>query len=250
MTNRGVLAWRAGVAAIALAIWEIAGRAAGSFLIPTATGTFRAFVTLVGTREFWSAFWVSNQALLIGFPVALAAGIAAGLALARWRTLDRALDLYLQVLLVTPMSAVMPLVIMALGLGLWPRSAVVFTFAFPIVTATVRAGARQADAELVAMAKSFCATEPQVWRSVILPGALPAVMTAARLGLGRAIAGMIAVELLLVAVGVGRLILVFRANFDAAAVYAVVVIVILEAVGLLAAAGRVERRLTAWTRAA
>ena len=249
MTDRSVIAWRAGVVALALGIWEIAGRAAGSFLIPTASGTLAALLTLVKTRDFWSALWLSNQALLIGYPLALVAGIVAGLALARWRMVDLALDLYLQVLLVTPMAAVMPLVIMALGLGLWPRAAVVFTFAFPIVAATVRAGARHADDRLVGMARSFCATETQVWRSVVVPGALPAVMTAARLGLGRAIAGMIAVELLLVAVGVGRLILVFRADFDAAAVYAVVAIVIAEAVGLLAAASAIERRLTAWTRA-
>jgi NitT/TauT family transport system permease protein len=248
MTDRRVIAWRIGVGVLVLGTWEIAGRAAGSFLVPTASGTVRALLTLAKTREFWSALWLSNQALLIGYPMALAAGIVAGLTLARWRTLDAALDLYLQVLLVTPMAAVMPLVIMALGLGLWPRAAVVFTFAFPIITATVRAGARQVDERLVAMARSFCATQPQVWRSVILPGALPAVMTGARLGLGRAIAGMIAVELLLVAVGVGRLILVFRADFDAAAVYAVVAIVIIEAVGLLAAASAIERRLTTWTR--
>ena len=250
MTDVRVVWCRVGVVAIAIAIWEIAGRTAGSFLIPTASGTFAALVTLTRMRDFWSAFWLSNQALLLGFPMALAAGIVAGVVLARWRTVDRALDLYLHVLLVTPMSAVMPLVIMALGLGLWPRAAVVFTFAFPIIAATVRAGARDVDAQLVAMARTFCATEPQVWRSVILPGALPAVMTAARLGLGRAITGMIAVELLLVAVGVGRLILVFRANFDAAAVYAVVAILITEAVGLLAAAGAIERRLTTWTRTA
>jgi NitT/TauT family transport system permease protein len=249
MTDRRVIAWRIGVGVLALGTWEIAGRAAGSFLVPTASGTLHALLTLTKTREFWSALWLSNQALLIGYPMALAAGIVAGLTLARWRTLDVALDLYLQVLLVTPMAAVMPLVIMALGLGLWPRATVVFTFAFPIIAATVRAGARQVDERLVAMARSFCATQPQVWRSVILPGALPAVMTGARLGLGRAIAGMIAVELLLVAVGVGRLILVFRADFDAAAVYAVVAIVIVEAVGLLAAASAIERRLTAWTRA-
>ena len=96
------------------------------------------------------------------------------------------------------------------------------------------------------MARSFGASERQLWRTVVLPGALPAVVTGLRLGLGRAFTGMIAVELLLVAVGVGRLILDFQGVFDAGAVYAIVLLLVAEAVLLLRGLTWLERRLTPW----
>jgi ABC-type nitrate/sulfonate/bicarbonate transport system permease component len=69
------------------------------------------------------------------------------------------------------------------------------------------------------------------------------VLVGLRLGLSRAISGMVAVELLLVAVGVGRLIQRFQGDFDAPAVYAVVLVVVAEAVLLAGVLRRVERRL-------
>jgi ABC-type nitrate/sulfonate/bicarbonate transport system permease component len=227
-------------------VWEIAGRSSDSLLLPSASETAASLARLVTTPDLWRAFWLSNQALLLGFPASLAAGVAAGLALARWPTVDRWADVYLDLLLVVPKSALMPLVIMVLGLGLLPRAIVVFTFAFPIIVVTVRSGVKEVDQRLVAMARAFCAKEPQTWRLVLLPGALPAVMTAFRLGLSRAVAGMISVELLLVAVGIGQLVLVFRADFDAPSLYAVIVVVLLEAILLIQVAEHLERRFGAW----
>jgi NitT/TauT family transport system permease protein len=96
------------------------------------------------------------------------------------------------------------------------------------------------------MARAFCASEAQIWRRVLVPGALPAVMTALRLGLARAVAGMVTVELLLVAVGVGQLILRFRADFDAGSLYATILLVVAEAVLLIRLASLLERRFGAW----
>jgi NitT/TauT family transport system permease protein len=72
-------------------------------------------------------------------------------------------------------------------------------------------------------------------------------MTGLRLGLGRAFTGMIAVELLLVAVGIGRLILEFQGLFESGAVYAVILFLVVEAVVLLRLLRSFERRLAPWT---
>ncbi|MGE0450105.1 MAG: ABC transporter permease [Vicinamibacterales bacterium] len=223
-------------------LWELTGRWSNSLLLPSASETISALVHLATTPLFWHALWASNQALLVGFPLAAAAGVAGGLALARWQTVDRWLDVYVELLLVIPKSAVMPLVVMTLGFGLTPRALVVFIFAFPVIVVTVRSGVRQVDQRLLSMARAFCASEAQIWRRVLVPGARPAVMTALRLGIARAVAGMVTVELLLVAVGVGQLILRFRADFDAGSVYAMVLVVVAEAVVLIRLAGLLERR--------
>lgn len=240
-------AWSAASLACVAALWEVTGRLSDSLLLPSATETIAALGHLVTTASFWQALWMSNQALALGFPLALVVGIAGGLALARWRTLDRWLDVYVDLLLVVPKSALMPLVVITFGFGLLPRALVVFTFAFPIVVVTVRAGVREVDHRLLSMARAFCATEAQIWRRVLLPGAMPAVMTAMRLGLARGVAGMVTVELLLVAVGLGQLILEFRADFDAASLYATILVVVAEAVVLSRLASRLEHRAGSWT---
>jgi NitT/TauT family transport system permease protein len=88
------------------------------------------------------------------------------------------------------------------------------------------------------------ATEMQLWRKVLLPGALPATISGVRLGLARAISGMVAVELLLISVGLGRLILRYQADFEAASVYAVVLVVLAEAVLLIGSLRWLEKRLS------
>jgi ABC-type nitrate/sulfonate/bicarbonate transport system permease component len=227
-------------------LWEVVGRRSNSLLLPSATETAVALVRLTTTSRFWRAAWLSNQALLLGFPLAVATGVAGGLALARWKQIDRWVDVYLALLLVVPKSAVMPLIVMVLGFGLLPRALVVFTFAFPVIVVTVRAGVREVDQRLLSMAHAFCASEAQIWRRILVPGARPAVMTAVRLGLARAVAGMVTVELLLVAVGIGQLILTFRATFDAGSLYAVILLVVAEAVLLIRVAGLLERRFGPW----
>jgi NitT/TauT family transport system permease protein len=115
-----------------------------------------------------------------------------------------------------------------------------------VIAVNTRTGVRTLQAGWIEMARSFGATERQLWWTIVLPGALPAIVTGLRLGLGRAFTGMIAVELLLVAVGVGRLILEFQGAFESGAVYAVILFLVVEAVALLRLLRYVERRLAPW----
>jgi NitT/TauT family transport system permease protein len=170
-------------------------------------------------------------------------GVPLGLLLGRAPKLGAFADVFLDILLFTPMPAVIPLLVMVTGLGLGTRLLVVFLFAVAIIVAHAAAGARSVDPGLLEMARAFGARRAQLRRRVLLPGALPAVLVGLRLGLSRAISGMVAVELLLVAVGVGRLIQRFQGDFDAPAVYAVVLVVVAEAVLLAGVLRRVERRL-------
>ena len=93
------------------------------------------------------------------------------------------------------------------------------------------------------MARSFGANEAQIWRRILIPGAVPAILTGLRIGLGRAINGMVAAELLLVASGIGNLLLEFRAAFEGGLLFATVFAVSLQAVVLLAFMQTLEQRL-------
>jgi NitT/TauT family transport system permease protein len=230
----------AGGLAIALA-WEVAARRSQSLLFPSCSDTLVALYSLSLSASLWTALWASNAALALGFGASLALGIPLGLALGRWMRLDRWLGPYVELLLVIPTTALVPIVFILGGLGLPARALVVCAFSLPIVAECSRTAVRQVDPRLRDMARAFCASDSQQWRKVLLPAALPGLMTGVRLGVARAVEGMVVVELLLVAVGLGRLLLAYQGRFDAAKTYAVVLVVVGEAV-LLTQAGRTFQR--------
>jgi NitT/TauT family transport system permease protein len=241
--------WRSRLISLGVFVtcWEIAGRTLDSLLLPTFSETLEAFIRLAGTTELWHAFWVSNQALLIGYAGALIIGVPLGVLMGTLRALERIAGVYFTILLTTPTAALIPLIIIAVGLNLQARALVVFLFAVPFVVINTRVGLSTVDSSLLEMGRSFCASRWQVLRYTIIPAAVPATLLGARIALGRAISGMVLVELLLVAVGLGRLLLVFQGRFMAGDVYAVVLVILLEAVALLKLTRWVERRAAHWT---
>ncbi len=223
-------------------LWEVAGRLSDSLLLPTCLDTLGALVALAASGTLWSALWSSNQTLAAGFLLAALVGVPLGLALGRWTTAGRWVDPYLRLLLVVPTTALIPILLIVGGAGAATRAAVVMIFALPIVAQYARTAVRDVDPHLREVARVFGATPAQEWRLILWPAARPGVLLGLRLGLARAVEGMVIVELLLVAVGIGGLLLDFEGRFDAPSVYAVILVVMIEA-ALLTQAGRaVERR--------
>jgi NitT/TauT family transport system permease protein len=225
---------------VLIAIWEWSAHTSPSLLIPACTETLQALVRLLESSQFWEAFWITNQAMVAGFVLAAAAGVPLGLLMGRWNILEDAAGPYLSILLVTPMAAVIPILIMALGLGMAARIAVIFLFAFASIVVTTRAGLRMTDPAWVEMARAFGASELQLWRNVFLRASRPAILMGLRLGLMRSISGMVAMELLLTATGLGRMILDFQNTFDAGSMYATVIAIAGEAILLTILTSRLE----------
>jgi NitT/TauT family transport system permease protein len=227
-------------------IWEAYARTAKLLLVPTFTDTVVAAGQLLFTPDTWSSFWASNQALIMGFVFSVVVGILLGLGAARYRSIEGFVDPYLSILMVTPMAALIPLLMMSFGIEIWSRVILVIVFSIPVIIVNSRAGVRQVDPNLIEMSTSFGASERQIWTKILLPGALPAIMTGIRLGLGRGITGMVIIELLMIAVGIGNMILRFQGNFDAAKLYATVLLVIFEALVLVSILRMIERRVAPW----
>jgi ABC-type nitrate/sulfonate/bicarbonate transport system permease component len=227
-------------------LWELAARTLGSLLMPTFTETVVALVRLLATQALWDALWISNQAMVLGFALSVLVGVPAGFAMARWRAAEQFINPYLSILLVTPMSALIPIMIMATGLGIVTRVLIVFSFAVVVLVVNTRAGLRTVDPTWTEMARSFGANEWQLWSKILLRGAFPAILTGLRLGMARAISGMLFVELLLLALGLGRLILDFQGSFDSANLYATVLVIVCEAVALMQVFKWLEHRAAPW----
>jgi ABC-type nitrate/sulfonate/bicarbonate transport system permease component len=228
--------------------WEWAAQRVHSLLLPGFFATLKALLGLVASPLLWNALWVSNQAMLLGFALGAIVGVPLGLLMGRWSPAEKFVDPYLNILLATPMSALIPIIIMATGLGMVSRVLIVFSFAFVVITVNTRAGLRTLDPSWIEMARSFGATEAQMWRKILLRGALPAILTGLRLGLARSVSGMLMVELVLLALGIGRLILDFQGTFESAQLYATVLVIVAEAVLLMQGCKWLERRAAPWSR--
>ena len=136
--------WRLGLGAASLlavaAVWQVAALMVRSLLLPTFTDTIAACARLAASRDLWQALWVSNQAAALGFLSAGVVGIAIGLVTGRWRLAEQMVDPYLNILLAVPKAALIPVLIMATGLGLLSRVLVVFSFSVVSVAVNTRAG--------------------------------------------------------------------------------------------------------------
>jgi ABC-type nitrate/sulfonate/bicarbonate transport system permease component len=226
--------------------WEWAAQRIHSLLLPGFFATLKALIGLVASPVLWDALWLSNQAMLLGFAVGAITGVPLGLLIGRWPLAERFADPYLTILLTTPMSPLIPIIIMATGLGIVSRVMVISSFAFVVIAVNTRAGLRALDPAWTEMARSFGATEAQMWRKILLPGAFPAIVTGLRLGLARSFIGMLVVELLLLSLGIGRLILDFQGTFESAQLYATVFVVVAEAMLLMQGCKWLEQRAAPW----
>lgn len=227
--------------------WEWAANAANSILIPTFTATLAAiYQTAFVTGEIWPALWISNLPLIIGFAISVAISVPLGLAMARWKMIDAAMSPVIALALALPIAPLIPVVLVALGMGMTPKIVIIILFSWVFIATNVRAGARRVDKSLVEMAQSYGASESQVWFRILIPGAIPAVFAGLRIGLGRAFAGMVIVELIMLPVGIGALLLDYRGDFKAGLLYATTILVMVEAVILALLMQALERRLIQW----
>jgi ABC-type nitrate/sulfonate/bicarbonate transport system permease component len=245
--SRSDIAWKWGLRLCSLSIflsgWEVFALSRQSLLFPSFSQTLAVLLKLLISSDAWQALWLSNQALLAGYLCAVTVGVPLGLLLGRSPRTSRFVDVYLNVFMAIPKSAIIPLIVLATGVGLFSRVLSVFSFSVAYIVVNTQTGIQQIDTDLVEMARSFGATERQLWAKIFLPAAIPAIASGLYLGLGRAISGMVNVELLLVAVGVGRLILQYQGDFESEGVYAVVLIVMGEAVLLMRTIKRLVQRM-------
>jgi NitT/TauT family transport system permease protein len=230
-------------------LWEVAGRTKNAHLLPPLSKVLSTWIELLVSGQLLQALLVSFQALFLGFLLSVGLGVPLGLLMGRYRKLESFLDIYMTALLAVPMISFIPFLVIAFGLGLHSRVWIVFLFAFVIIAVNTTAGVRNVDPTLTEMARAFGARESELFLKVILPAALPMIMAGIRLGMGRAILGMVTSEMILSAVGFGVLLMTFGASFNTPALFATLLTIVLLAVALLALVQYFDRRLMPWRTA-
>jgi NitT/TauT family transport system permease protein len=239
--------WTAVAALLAgLAVWEIAGRTLGFPFLPPFSTVLSAGLDLIRSPEVRRHLGVSLISLAVGFGLAAGLGLPVGALMGRFRKVEYFFDVYLHAFLATPSLIYIPILFALFGVGRGTQAAVVFLYAFFVIVANTMVGVRAGDPALTEVARSFGAGERQVFFRVILPGALPLVMAGLRLGMARAMKGMVNGEMFIALMGLGALVRTYGGRFDAVHVLGVLLLIVVVAVlgvGLIQA---LERRLTRW----
>jgi len=230
-------------------LWEIAGRTGNSRLLPPLSTVVVAWFELLVSGQLFRALSISLQAMALGYVLSVLFGVPLGLLMGRYRRPESFLDIYMTALLTVPMISFIPFLVIAFGLGLHSRVWIVFLFAFVIIAINTTAGVRNVDATLTEMARSFGARESDLFLKVIVPAALPMIMAGLRLGMGRAVLGMVTSELILAVVGFGAMLMTFSASYNSPALFATILTIVLLAVALLALIQYLDRRLMPWRNA-
>jgi sulfonate transport system permease protein len=176
-------------------------------LLPPPTKVAQAFVTLTASGELPRHLGISLLRVLNGFAIAAGLGLALGIGIGLSRRLDRATDLTIQLIKPIPPIAWIPLAILWFGIGETSKVFIIFLGAiFPILVNTID-GIRQTDSRHVELARILEISRVRFITHVVLPGALPAIMTGLRVGLMVAWMCVVAAELIAASSGVGYLIM-------------------------------------------
>jgi NitT/TauT family transport system permease protein len=201
-----------------------------------------------GTSEgpLWYHLYVTMEEALIGFVTGSVAGIVIGIALGRNRMAADIFSIYIKVINSIPRVVLAPIFIMILGLGLASKVALAFVMVFFVVFHNAFQGVREADRAMIANARILGASDWQVTRSVIVPSAMSWIFASLHVSFGFAIIGAIVGEFVGARYGIGLLINIAKGSFDAAGMFAAIVLVMLVALAAEYLMTMVENRLAKW----
>src|SRR6201999_2174231 len=181
-----------------------------------------------------------------GYALAIVVGVPLGLITGRFRTVEAAIGIYITAGYAMPLVALVPLLVLWLGLGFAVKVAIIFLMAlFPICINTWL-GVTAVPKTLIEVGKSFVAPNSVILRRIILPATLPYIMAGVRLAVGRAVVAMIIAEFFTTISGLGAIIINSANNFDTATMFVPIIVLMVLAVALNFLVGAIERRVAPW----
>src|SRR4051795_9951 len=240
--------WAITLASLAVLIgaWEFFGRdinpVFGSY--PSAIAT--AFVDLVRTGQLGAALYESLRPFVVGYGLAIVVGVPLGLVIGRFRVVEAALGIYVTAGYAMPLVALVPLLILWLGLGFAVKAAVVFLMSLFPITINTWLGVTAVPKSLIDVGRAFVASDIVILRRIVLPATLPYIMAGIRLAVGRAVVAMVIAEFFTTISGLGAIIINSANNFDTATTFVPIIIIMFMAVALTFFIGAVERWVAPW----
>jgi ABC-type nitrate/sulfonate/bicarbonate transport system permease component len=205
-----------------------------------------AFDMFFVTGAIWKDIGWSSLEFALGVALAFAIGIPLGLTAGWYRRFNYAVEPFLAALNATPQVAFLPLLILWVGTGLASRVLIIVLLAVLPIAISALAAACTVDARLVRVARSFSAGDALLFRSVILPSAVPFLLAGARFAVGRGMIGIVVGEIYGSSAGIGAMINQAGSRFETDKVFVGVLTIAAAGVALVELIRRIERRVEVW----
>jgi ABC-type nitrate/sulfonate/bicarbonate transport system permease component len=233
---------------VLMVAWEIAARTVfkHSLAIAAPSAVFHEYVKLIKNGQLGQDIQWSAQEFVYGFIMAAIVGLFIGLFMGAFRTVREYLDPIVNAMYATPVIALGPLFILWLGIGINSKIAVVFILAVLPIIINTETGIRTVDPHLLETARAFSASRPQIFRKIMLPAALPLIVTGLRLGVGRGLLGVVAGELFAAQHGLGYRILFSSQLFNPAGVFVGITSLAFAGILSMVLLRRLEKKLAPW----
>jgi NitT/TauT family transport system permease protein len=232
-----------------LLAWETVGNWAGlinPMFMSAPSLIFKAAWQLFASGEIWNDLRVSGIEFGWGYLLSVVVGVPFGIATGWYKRMAYTFDPFVNAMNATPRVALLPLVIIWLGIGILSKVGIIFLGAvFPILI-NARDGVKTTPYNLLTAARSFGASEWQIFRSVVLPSTLPFILTGLRLGVGRALIGVMVGELYAATAGIGFMITVAGATFQTDKVFVGVFVFAITGMVSMELLSRLESKFDKW----
>ncbi|WP_146591614.1 ABC transporter permease [Puniceibacterium confluentis] len=225
-------------------LWEIIGQLDLTFFVPPLSNVFATLFVIIGSPAFLNALWETAQAFLAGVFFSIVIGIPVGIFMGRSRLLDELLLPWVNIFVSAPLTALVPVLMVLFGFGM--KSIIITTtlFGIWIIILNTRAGVRQINRSLVEMATSFGASPLDAFAKVYFWAALPEILGGVRIGVIRAVKGVIIGQLLISIVGFGALFELYASNFLMSHFWAVLIVLFALAFSISEFLGYLERKVS------
>lgn len=214
-----------------LLFWEVGARNIDPILFATPSAIADAFYRLTVSGELPRELVLSLSIFITGLALAIIVGIVIGLIMGRYRIMEFILDPYINALYATPRVALIPLMILWLGLGIEAKIFIVFLVGFFPVAINTAQGVKNVSGGYVEIVRAYGANERQIFTKVIFPAAVPFIITGVRLAVGRSLVGIVVAEMFTAIKGLGGMVIKYSSDFDTAGLF--VPIIVLAVLGMI-----------------
>jgi NitT/TauT family transport system permease protein len=233
---------------VVIAIWQAcwsAGWISPLFLSgPSAIA--KQFIETLRHGTLLSDMAYSGRNFILGLLLAIIAGVVLGVIIGWYRRVRFLFDPFLNALYALPRIAMIPLIIIWFGIGIWSKVFIVFMSAFfPILVNTV-GGMRTIDADLLRAARAFCATDWQIFKTIAIPGSVPFILTGIRQGVALGLIGVVVGEMFGGSQGIGFMVMYGGQTFATDTLFVGVILIALAGIVLTYLAEKLERRFSRW----
>jgi len=235
--------------AVFLTIWELVGNVfqwINPMFMSAPSLIFKAGYEMFRSGEIYHDLYVSGVEFLGGYFLAAAVGIPFGIMTGWYKRMSYIFDPFVNALNATPRVALLPLVIIWLGIGILSKVGIIFLGAVFSILINTRDGVKTTPVNLLNAARSFGASEWMVFKTVVVPSTIPFILTGLRLAVGRALVGVLVGELYAATAGIGFMITVAGATFQTDKVFVGVGIFALSGMIGMELLTKVERRFDKW----